>query len=204
MTVWGGGAGFWQVDYPMTSFTFWTLMQMYTPIAVMTTSRRTNDTVWLLEIGSTNLPQSGWSVGLDWNNGRPPYIGGSPIDFALPNMNQAPRAGNPPDATRNQGVALQVPAAVNALQVTIVNALGAAIPAANLTPMQAAAVQGTAPDNYVSAYAGYHAVWYQAWRGNPLCKAGWHTHVGFNIALATATSAIRIQLDQLITWLNAN
>src|SRR5690606_13124096 len=36
---WKGGMGFWQVDYLLTSYTFWKLMDKYTPIAVMTTSR---------------------------------------------------------------------------------------------------------------------------------------------------------------------
>lgn len=59
---WGGGMGFWQVDYMLTSYTFWNLMAKYTPIAVMTTSRYDNSKVWMLEIESTNLPQNSWRL----------------------------------------------------------------------------------------------------------------------------------------------
>ncbi len=204
---WGGGAGLWQVDYPVTSYTFWTLMKIYTPVAVMTTSRWIKDFSWRLEIGSTNLAQNLWDVTPQWNIGRPPNIGGSPSDSALPNVGHASIAGNPPDVTINSGVARNIPANVKALQVTIMNALKAQIAAADLAPDQPTKVQGDTtavpPDIYVSAFAGYHAVWYQAWRGS-VCKAGWHTHVGYKVTLPTATKAIGIQLDELIKWLNAH
>jgi hypothetical protein len=198
--------GFWQVDYPLTSYTFWNMMVRYTPIAVMTTSRAADDKIWLLEIGSTNLPQDAWAIA-PWNTGRPPYIGGSNIDPAagpgLPNAGRAPGAGSPPDATRAALTALRATPAVigpRGLQIRIITILNRSIPAADLTAQQAPGVQGTAPDNYVSAFAGYHAVWYLRW--NATCKAGWHTHVGSQITPATATTAIRLQLLELIAWLN--
>ncbi|HUY88540.1 MAG TPA: galactosyltransferase-related protein, partial [Pirellulales bacterium] len=200
---WGGGAGAWQVDYPLTSDTFWKLMKKYTPIAVMTTSRRKKEKTWLLEIGSTNLKRSDWEVSPPWNQGRPPYIGGSATDPAKlmgPNAGHGPVDGEPPDATEVAGFEREASAATKGLQTTIKAALAAKFAAADLDPQIATVVQGTAPDNYVSAYAGYHAVWYDAWKDS--CKAGWHTHVDYDITLANATKAIKIQLDELIKWLD--
>ncbi len=202
--VWGGGMGFWQVDYPLTSYAFWNLMVKYRPIALMTTSRASPDKIWTLEIGATNLPQNSWAI-LPWNLGRPPYIGGSDIDPAaapgLPNAHGFPRIGDPPDTTHVQNYQLNATDAVKALQVGIVNVLNARFPRADLTAEQKRVVQGPPPDNYVSSFAGYHAVWYNTW--SPACKAGWHTHVGFGMTTATAARAIRLQLLALIDWLNA-
>lgn len=199
---WGGGAGSWQVDYPLTSSTFWNLMKVYTPIAAMTTSRRENAKTWLLEIGSTNLKRDDWGL-LAWNVGRRPYIGGSNADPAQalgPNAGHGPKPGYPPDATENAGFPRKISAAVKTLQTRIKKALNEEFTPNQLVADMAEVVQGTAPDNYVSAYAGYHAVWYDAWKDS--CKAGWHTHVDYNITLANAAKAIKIQLDELIKWLN--
>jgi hypothetical protein len=209
-TNWGGGTGSWQVDYPRTADSFWSLMNTYTPVAVMTCSRTGPNKQWRLEIGSTNLAQASWDVMPAWNVGRPPYIGGGAGDPAAPNAGRMAIAGNPPDTTIAAGTVRNAKAGVtgaNSLQAAIKTALDAAFPmqpggrAVEANP--ALGPQGPAPDDYVSAYCGYLAVWYSIWRGNA-CKAGWHTHVGYNIALADASRAVQIQLSQLITWLNAN
>lgn len=90
--------------------------------------------------------------------------------------------------------------AVSDLQTTIINGLNAKFTADQLVAEKDTEVQGIPPDNYVSAFAGYHAVWYDAWKES--CKAGWHTHVGYGMTTATATQAIKLQLDELIKWLN--
>ena len=203
-TNWGGGTGFWTVDYPLTSYTFWELMKAYTPCAVMTTSRNKADKRWVLEIGATNLPRESWFRGLPWNTERPPYVGGSNSDPALPNAGCHPKPGNPPDATVEQHTARHVTPAVGVLQQTIIDALNKKFAADRLFAVKGAQVQGapSSSDTYVSSFAGYHAVWYDSWSAG--CRAGWHTHVGYDISTATAAKAMKLQLRELIRWLDAD
>ena len=63
-------------------------------------------------------------------------------------------------------------------------------------------LQGVGNDSYVSAFAGYHAVWYTDF--SPRCKAGWHTHVSLSINETDATQAMKLQLGDLIAWLDKN
>ena len=63
-------------------------------------------------------------------------------------------------------------------------------------------LQGVVNDSYVSAFAGYHAVWYTDF--SPRCKAGWHTHVSLSINETDATQAMKLQLGDLIAWLDKN
>jgi hypothetical protein len=207
---WGRGTGSWTVDYLDTSSTFWSLMKKYEPIAVMTTSRNEDGKKWVLEIGAKNLARADWTL-LAWNVGRPPYIGGGPGDPAsadgLPNANLMPRAGDPPDATRAADAKAgaggrNVTANVTAIQNAIITKLDAEFAAADLKAQKDTELQGKAPDDYVSAFAGYHAVWYDAWKDS--CKAGWHTHVDSGITVANASKAIKLQLEVLIKWLNEN
>jgi len=207
---WGRGTGKWTVDYPDTSSTFWSLMKTYKPIAVMTTSRNAANHDWVLEIGAKNLAQGDWAL-LAWNVGRPPYIGGAADDPAsaagLPNAGLPSKANNPPDATRDADVntgntGRAVSANSSAIQQLIITKLKASFAAADLDPKLDTEYQGIAPDNYVSGFAGYHAVWYDAWSAP--CKAGWHTHVDSGITVANAATAIKLQLEVLIKWLNEN
>ncbi|MEM9007440.1 MAG: hypothetical protein AAGE59_28435 [Cyanobacteria bacterium P01_F01_bin.86] len=197
---WGGGTGFWTVDYPLTSYTFWKLMKAYTPCALMTTSRNTSDKRWVMEIGATNLPRNSWTI-LSWNQDRPPYIGGSDSDPALPNAGCNSKRGNPPDATVNQNTIRYVTAEVSVLQQIIINVLNKKFTAEQLVSEKDTEVQGTGSDSYVSAFVGYHAVWYNAW--SAACRVGWHTHVGFEMTAETASKAIKLQLHELIKWLDS-
>ena len=197
--------GKWTVDYPDTSATFWNLMKKYEPIAVMTTSRNDVNKQWVLEIGSTNLKQSDWLL-LAWNQGRPPIPGGANNDPAaaagLPNNGRPKKRGNPPDATRNAGTVVPVSQNTVAIQNAIIAKLNATFAVGQLQAVKDPAPQGTAPDNYVSAFAGYHAVWYDKWSSK--CKAGWHTHVDSGISVANASQAMKLQLGELINWLDQN
>jgi len=164
---WFSGVGFWQVDYPVTSYTFWHLMQKYEPIAVMTTSRFKWTNQWMLEIGAKNLARSGWSL-LSWNEDRPPYIGGSDIDPAKlwgPNAGHGPRADNPPDATRaadpvaDNKVGREITDAVYDIQTEILARLTGEFAQADLKAEANTKFQGVDDkDRYVSAFAGYHAL----------------------------------------------
>ena len=207
---WGRGTGKWKVDYLDTSTTFWSLMKTYTPIAVMTTSRNAANKDWVLEIGAKNLAQGDWLL-LGWNVGRPPYIGGAANDpdsaAGLPNAGRMPQDNNPPDATRaadvntgNTGRA--VSANSSAIQQLIITKLTASFAPADLAPKLDTEFQGIALDNYVSGFAGYHAVWYDAW--SDVCKAAWHTHVDSGITVTNASTVIELQLEVLIKWLNDN
>lgn len=73
---------------------------------------------------------------------------------------------------------------------------------ADLKPVFDTQFQGVPSDNYVSGFTGYHAVWYNAWKSDS-CKAGWHTHVDYGITVANASKAIKLQLEELIKWLDA-
>ncbi len=199
------------MDYQDTSTVFWGMMNKYKPIAVMTTSRNRNDKVWILEIGAKNLAQADWLL-LPFNAGRMPFIGGGPGDPAsaagLPNAGLMAKAGNPPDATRNadplsgalNGLGLTDNA--KAIQQLIINEFNATFAPGDLRPALDTEYQGVPPDNYVSGFAGYHALWYNVWSNS--CKAGWHTHVGSNITVANASAAIKLQLEVLINWLINN
>lgn len=185
-------------------------MDKYTPIAVMTTSRNDAAKEWVLEIGAKNLARLGWLL-LPWNTGRRPYVGGSDIDPAKlwgPNAGHGPKAGDPPDATRaadpvaGAKVGRAITGDVDDIQKAIIAKLNAVFAPAALKARQDAEFQGIAPDNYVSAFAGYHAVWYDASAAS--CKAGWHTHVDFGITVANASTAMKLQLEELIKWLDAN
>lgn len=213
---WGRGVGSWTVDYPDTSATFWSLMKKYKPIAVMTTSRNKATKKWVLEIGAKNLPQDEWYVGFTWNMGRPPHIGGAMGDPAkapgLPNAGLEPKedGGNPPDATRDQDTqesdtGRDVTADVSDIQDLIIAKLNGeedGFDPDDLFAEKDIDYQGIGNDSYVSAFTGYHAVWYDHWSKS--CKAGWHTHVDSGITTPNASKAIKLQLEVLIKWLNEN
>lgn len=208
---WGRGDGKWTVDYQDTSTVFWKLMQEYKPIAVMTTSRNVDKHDWVFEIGAKNLKRDDWVL-LSFNGTRKPFIGagaGDPASAAgLPNAGLTPKAGDPPDATRNAdpktddnaGRAISANAA--AIQALVKTKLEAEFAAADLKPVFDTQFQGVPSDNYVSGFTGYHAVWYNAWKSDS-CKAGWHTHVDYGITVANASKAIKLQLEELIKWLDA-
>ena len=204
---WGRGKeeGKWTVDYPDTSTAFWSLMKKYEPKAVMTTSRNAANKKWVLEIGAKNLARDDWAL-LPWNVGRKPFIGGGAGDPAsaagLPNAGRTPKQGHPPDATRDAGTVVPVSAATTAVQNAVIAKLNAEFNQNQLEAVKDPAAQGVAPDDYVSAFAGYHAVWYDAWSSK--CKVGWHTHVDGNITVANATEAMKLQLEELIKWLDQN
>ncbi len=68
-------------------------------------------------------------------------------------------------------------------------------------PSKAQTDMGVDKNNkYVSAFMGYHSVWYENW--SPTCIAGWHTHVDDGIALTDAQQAFGIQLKALMDWLD--
>jgi hypothetical protein len=207
---WGRGVGSWTVDYLDTSATFWSLMKKYEPIAVMTTSRNEDQNKWVLEIGARNLARDDWRL-LTWNQNRPPYIGAGTGDPAsapgLPNAGLTPKDGDPPDATRaadaktgttGRGVSNYV----SAIQLLIIGKLNSEFAEADLKAEKDTELQGSGFDDYVSAFAGYHAVWYADWSDS--CRAGWHTHVDSGISTANASKAIKLQLEVLIEWLDNN
>ena len=181
-------------------------MKKYQPISVMTTSRNTANKAWVLEIGAKNLAQADWNVTTAWNVGRPPFIGGSENDPAsapgLPNAGHVPMDGGPPNATDDKDSEIKVTGDVEEIQDLIIAKLDNEFAATQLKAVKDMEVQGTFPDNYVSAFAGYHAVWYNQWKLS--CKAGWHTHVDYGITVANATKAMKLQLEVLIEWLNAH
>jgi hypothetical protein len=119
-----------------------------------------------------------------------------------------PEDGNPPDATRdadpktNNTVGRPVTANVAAIQALIIAKLNSEFAAADLKAVLDTEYQGVPLDNFVSGFAGYHALWYDAWKDS--CKAGWHTHVDYGITTANASKAIKLQLEVLIKWLNEN
>ena len=207
---WGRGVGSWTVDYQDTSATFWSLMKKYKPIAVMTTSRNDIHNDWVLEIGCKNLARLDWLL-LGFNGGRRPFVGGDPdtdpaAKEGCPNHGHPPveGGGEPPDSTRAKNAVVGITDDTKAIQALIKAKLndGVEFDPADLNCRIELAVQGTFPDNYVSAFAGYHAVWYDLWKKS--CKAGWHTHVDSGITTANASKAIKLQLDVLIKWLNDN
>ncbi len=209
---WGRGQGQWTVDYPDTSKVFWELMQQYNPVAVMTTSRYYNTKEWVLEIGAKNLGNTNWTM-FSWNQGRPPFMGGATNDPARvagrPNAGLNTIVDAPPDATRaadpttDDVIGLKISANVEDIHLKVIDKLKLHFSEADLKPKPNGQFQGVNPDDrYVSAFAGYHALWYDAWK--PSCRAGWHTHVGFGISVADASEAIKLQLDVMIQWLDEN
>ncbi len=90
-----------------------------------------------------------------------------------------------------------------AIQALVKTKLESEFATADLKPVYDTEYQGVPPDNYVSGFTGYHAVWYNAWKSDS-CKAGWHTHVDSGITVANASNAIKLQLEVLIKWLNEN
>lgn len=201
------------MDYQNTSTVFWGMMNKYKPIAVMTTSRNKPDNDWVLEIGAKNLARADWAL-LPFNNGRRPFIGGGASDPAsaasLPNAGLTPNPNNtnPPDATRNADpttndeMGRKLTDDAKAIQQLIMDQLNSTFAPAALFAKRDTEFQGVGFDNYVSGFAGYHALWYNAWSNSS--KAGWHTHVGSNITVANASAAIKLQLEVLIEWLIDN
>ena len=181
-------------------------------VNVMTTSRNTDDVQWVLEIGAKNLKRDDWVL-LAFNGTRKPFIGagtGDPASAAgLPNAGLTPKAGAPPDATRDADpktddtVGRSVTANAKAIQLLVKAKLEMEFTAAVLKPVFDTEFQGVPNDNYVSGFTGYHAVWYNTWKSDS-CKAGWHTHVGSEISVLNASKAIKFQFDVLIKWLNGH
>ncbi|MBS1703276.1 MAG: hypothetical protein JST12_16550 [Armatimonadetes bacterium] len=205
---WGDGIGPWVVEYHTTSVNFWNLVQLYNPVAVMTFSRSNNDNDWILEKIVSNLPHNSWST--DFAS-KQPDIGGDCSDPAKmatrPNAPNNPITNNPPDTTTSAFVASgnptgtrTVPAAVFTLQQSIATALTTQFPGGQVVPVTGHQMGVDPGDQYVSAYTGYLATWYQS-AYSASCKAGFHTHVGFAITLANAQAAFATQLTTLINWL---
>jgi hypothetical protein len=198
---WGTGAGDWQVLYHKTSSMFWNLVEAHNPVAIMTFSRGyappSTLATWLLEKGATNLPNATWI--LDDNNNRP-YVGGGLDDFAAqagrPNASHSPTSGNPPDTTLTENDArLVVSGVLDAIQtaVSATDVVTCTIDSDNMGI--------NTGDQFVSAYIGYHGVWYQQFVDN--CQVAFHTHVATNICTDNALTAFRAQLNALITWLES-
>jgi hypothetical protein len=65
-------------------------------------------------------------------------------------------------------------------------------------------MSGVGAGNFVSNYMAYLVAWYREWwevvSKDPAktCMFAGHTHVGDNVAVSDATTAIEIQLDVLI------
>lgn len=215
-TNWGAGALPWIVDYKPTSTIFWRLASTYNPVAVTSYSRDVGNNIWLLEIGVCNLANSSWTL-LTFTDppftNTPPYVGGAKNDPAAapgrPNNGAQIQSGQPPDATlpayvpnTNTGTR-DVPQSILDTLFPAIRSSINALPGDSVVAQNATVRMGiNAGNKYVSAFMGYHSVWYAEWSST--CKVGFHTHVGFDIPLCQCMLAFDRQMAALIAWLNSN
>jgi hypothetical protein len=207
--TWGTGTGNWPVKYHEVSTTFWKLVERHDPVAILTFTRDAWSFEWLFELGvrnNKNALSDGPPPfrGDKWKSaaGQWPYIGGAANDPAKaagrPNQPNAPIPNNPPDTTiaactsdadTNGKRSISVGSA--ALVTQIKADLLAAFPMGPLVTGDSE--MGNYPDNYVSSFVGYHAVWYQSFKPTK-CLYAFHTHVGYKLSLADCKKAFCIQL----------
>lgn len=216
MQTWGTGSGPWMVKYHNVSQVFWRLVELYTPAAVLTFSRDKSDIVWAFETlvrnNSNGFTDGPLGKGDRWKSsvGEFPYVGGAEDDPAAapgrPNAGRPPILNSPPDtnidaSTGPGGASSQrgVQADSRTLIRNVASALGAAFPTTVLRTAELDDM-GIYPDNFVSAYVGYHAVWYQSFKPST-CKFAFHTHVGYELPLNVCQRALCIQLATTITAL---
>jgi hypothetical protein len=208
--AWGPGVGPWVVKYREVAETFWRLVERYQPVSLQTFTRDSNGIKWLFETAvrnNANVPANRrWSEAF----GQYPFVGGDiisdPPDPASapgrPNEGRSPIGSDPPDTTFPACVAdlgltgvRQVSNDTKTLITTISNALRAAFPSSVLVPEES--TMGNPPDNFVSAYVGYLAVWYQAYAPQT-CRFAFHTHVQYGLSLEVCQRALCVQLATTI------
>ncbi|MDX2064426.1 MAG: hypothetical protein SFX74_01655 [Fimbriimonadaceae bacterium] len=215
-TFWGPGLGAWPVRYRPVATTFWRLVDRYTPTAVLTFTRSGPGQAWEFETAVRNNqnlgPNNRWALLDNGSSGSSglPFIGGEPADPARapgrPNAGLYPAYPFPPDLTYyvsteerpDEGVLAINPESLSlqrAIKFALINAFPQGI-------VPAESQMGISPDNFVSAYVGYLAVWYQRSRPST-CRIAFHTHVCFGITLPICKEAFRLQLQLTIERLNS-
>ena len=94
---WGKGAGQLMVDYRKTAIDFWSIVENYRPIAIMSFSRGNPDKSWELETVANNIINNSWKITFDYRNNSGanktmtwprPYIGGGAGDPAPPSIDR--------------------------------------------------------------------------------------------------------------------
>ncbi|MDX2065852.1 MAG: hypothetical protein SFX74_08940, partial [Fimbriimonadaceae bacterium] len=153
-------------------------------------------------------PNNRWAL-LDYGSSGSsglPFIGGEPADPARapgrPNAGRSPFPPYPPDCSITASTESRpndgrrfINAASEQLKDIITMRLTARFVPSELRPTTSE--MGLHPDDFVSSYVGYLAVWYQTSR-SIICKIAFHTHVCFGISLGVCQEAFKIQLDETI------
>jgi len=206
------------MDYRETAADFWSEMATYKPIAIMAFGRGEFDKSWVLEPWGKNLRTTDpnqWYYSITYspaNQGNPvtmtwnaPYGGGSandPSPYGLGKPGAVdPKPGNPPDPTKDAGAER-----VNSLPTgAIVQKIGSVLPPADVAPTDN---HPGGPGTFVCNFMAYLVAWWKEYSSNlpnnQKCKAAGFTHVGGQVTVPHAKTAVEAQLDALVEWLDAN